>query len=368
MQRLDYYPPHFYQTRPYLKPLLRALDEQGGPGGNTTYEQVFALVTKHVSRAVMDTGAKLDELDPQAFALECRGAMLYNAWRLEGSAIYDFSPSLLEALRHSSLAEVCINDLQYPFDTLYMSFGQQSGFVLESGARVTGAYVYYAPGKALRISLTAPLPEGTPITERGYEIYDLGIKAKHFSVNMEEAVKLALEDDLEDIRAGMETFRHKEDERTRAEVIPTLERLLKTQAAQFDVYRQVVNLVANGLCYASAYLEDIQEIWPVSTPEKLKEKAQGQGKEAQRAASKLLSMGFRKVRYVGADFSDAADAGEPGTVAPHLRRAHWRNQAYGPGNQLRKLVWIRKTRVLGGSVSEEPRIYRDTPSGGHAKA
>lgn len=364
MQRLDYYPPHFYQTRPYIKPLLRAFDEQGG--ADMAYEQVFSQTAKYVSRAAMDMGLKLEAIDSQAFSLECRSAMLYNAWRLEGSVIYDFSPALLEALKHSSLAEVCIDDLQYPFDTLYMSFGPQSEFVLESGAQVTGAYVYYAPGKALRISLTAPLPAGTPLFGRGYEIYDLGIKAKHFPVNLEEAVKLALEDDLEDIRRGLATMRGEKDEPGRPGAIATLERLLETQAAQFNVYRQVVNLVANGLCYASAYQDDIREIWPATTPEKLKDKAQGQGKEAQRAVSKLLSMGYRKVRYIGADFSEAVDD-SPG-VAPHMRKAHWRNQAYGPGHQLRKLVWIHKTRVLGGTVSEEPRIYRDSPKDGHAKA
>jgi hypothetical protein len=364
MQRLQYYPPHFAQSRPYVKALLREIDARMNPGP-FTYDQIFNVTAKAVTNAFADTGAKLDtpDLDPQAFALECRAAMLYNAWRLEGGIIYDFDPRLTEALRHSSLEEVCINDLQYPFDTIYFSFGEQEGFVLESGAPVTGAYVYYAPGAALRISLTAPLPQGTSLLRRGYEIYDLGIKAKHFSANLDDAVKLALEDDLEDIRSALDEMRQRGDARSKEQAVPTLERLLKTQASQFEVFRKVVHLVANGLCYASAYREDVREAWPASTPEKLKLKADGQGKEAQRAASKLLAMGFRKVRYLGTDFADAAE--EPGSVSPHLRRAHWRNQAYGAGMKLRKLVWIRKTRVLGGAPSEEPRVYKDSAPAGN---
>ena len=359
MQRLDYYPPHFAQTRPYVKAFLRDVDERM----KTAYghQDIMGIASKHVANAFFDKGVVPGGagMDPQAFALECRCALLYNAWRLEGGVIYDFDPQLTQALRQSSLAEVCINDLQYPFETIYFAFGALSGLVLESGAPVTGAYVYYAPGYALRISLTAPLAASTPLSARGYELYDLGIKEKHFSVNLEEAVKLALEDDLEDIRSALAEMKTRGDARTRTDTVPTLERLLHTQAAQFEVYSQVVQLVANGLCYASAYRDDVRERWPASTPDKLKQKAEGQGKEAQRAASKLLSMGFRKVRYLGEDFSASAD--ESGSVAPHMRRAHWRNQAYGPGFSQHRLVWIRRTRVLGGAASEEPRIYRDNP-------
>jgi hypothetical protein len=355
MQKLEFFPPHFAQTRPYVKAFLRDVDSRMLQGPYT-YEDIFKVAARHVADAFNVSKLSLEnrELDPQAYALENRQALLYNAWRLEGGIIYQLDRHLTEALRQSSLSEVCINDLQYPFDTIYFSFGAQPGLVLESGAPVTGAYVFYAPGTALRISLTAPLPPDTPLPRRGYEIYDLGIKAKHFGVNLDDAVKLALEDDIEDIRQAIEGLRQGGDTLARREALPTLERVYETQKAQFEMYRQVVHLIANALCYLSAYKDDVKEIWPSSTPASLQQKADGEGKEARRAASKLLAMGYRKVRYMGQQF---AEAERKGGVTPHMRRAHWRNQAYGEQLKLRKLIWIHKTRVLGGAEREEPRVY-----------
>ena len=356
MQRTAYYPQHFAQTRPYLRPFITAVDERMRRG-NYTHRDMFNIAAKQVSSAVFSGHGVTDlsTIDPQAFALECRAAMLYNAWRLEGGIIYEFDAHLTEALKHSSLSEVCINDLSYPFETIYFHFGKAAGFRLTSGEEVTGAYVYYAPGVALRITLTSPKDVNTFRIERGYEIYDLGIKAEHFSENLEVAVVRALEDDLRDIESALTKVRSGKSTATLTVPSSTLEKLPEMQKAQFEVFRQVTLLVANGLCYATAYKDDIKEIWPPSTPEKLKTKASGEDKEAQRAASKLNAMGYQKVRYMGQAFAQASE--ETGAVSPHMRRGHWRNQAHGPSMKLRKLVWIRQTRVLGASASDEPRVY-----------
>jgi hypothetical protein len=71
MQRLQYYPPHFAQSRPYVKALLREIDARMNPGP-FTYDQIASVTAKAITNAFADTGAKLDtsDLDPQAFALE----------------------------------------------------------------------------------------------------------------------------------------------------------------------------------------------------------------------------------------------------------------------------------------------------------
>src|SRR5690606_23423205 len=47
---------------------------------------------------------------------------------------------------------------------------------------------------------------------------------------------------------------------------------------------------------------------------------------------------------------DAAGSGIHRGPRPHVRRAHWRNQAYGPKRSQHKLLWIHPTLVGVGGV------------------
>lgn len=56
---------------------------------------------------------------------------------------------------------------------------------------------------------------------------------------------------------------------------------------------------------------------------------------------------------LGKALREALDAAESGThrgPRPHVRRAHWRNQAYGPKRSRHKLLWIHPTLVGVGDV------------------
>ena len=56
---------------------------------------------------------------------------------------------------------------------------------------------------------------------------------------------------------------------------------------------------------------------------------------------------------LGRALREALDAAESGThrgPRPHVRRAHWRNQAYGPKRSRHKLLWIHPTLVGVGDV------------------
>jgi hypothetical protein len=54
------------------------------------------------------------------------------------------------------------------------------------------------------------------------------------------------------------------------------------------------------------------------------------------------------------------------TVAPHVRRGHWRRQYYGPGRQLVKRIRIAPVLVNAVRSGIAPRVYRlpvaDTPN------
>jgi len=135
------------------------------------------------------------------------------------------------------------------------------------------------------------------------------------------------------------------------------ERLLYMQ--NMSVTLKAMKLVANALLYLSQYPEDSEPAWQEGTPRGYMEKYQRQSADP-KARAKTLSRaqheGFTIIRKVGKLFEQMEAGGEGESPSPHLRRAHWRRQAYGPKLSLRKLMWIRAVRVLGGNQRERPYL------------
>ena len=109
------------------------------------------------------------------------------------------------------------------------------------------------------------------------------------------------------------------------------------------VYKKALDLAVNALCYITAYPDDIKEVWPEGTPINLTLKAEaGSSKEQQRAKSKLAGLGYSPVHLCGQRIvlHSNTNLNEGHHLKTHWRRGHWRNQAYGQGRELRKLIWI----------------------------
>jgi len=135
------------------------------------------------------------------------------------------------------------------------------------------------------------------------------------------------------------------------------ERIISTNY-RYPVYREALKLVVNALCYITAYPEDIGTIWPEGTPSSLKTKADtGIGKESSRAKSKLASMGYVPVHICGKRIEDQrTKISSPTGTHPsaHWRRGHWRNQPYGQGRSLRKIIWMMPVLVVANNQKGEP--------------
>jgi hypothetical protein len=118
-----------------------------------------------------------------------------------------------------------------------------------------------------------------------------------------------------------------------------------------------MKLVANALLYLSQYPEDMEEGWQDGSPRGFMEKYERQDEKArENTLSRARSSGFTRIRRVGRLFEREQDALGGESPSPHLRRVHCRRQAYGPKQTLRRLVWIRAARVLGGTHRERPYL------------
>lgn len=353
-----YYPQHFKTTRPYAKRFMAGIAELVG-ANNINPKTSYNLSAQCILAAYRECGIEpaSPDFNAQGFTVENQATLMYAEWAQRGSAVYAFKEALTQALMATGVSQVTIAELQFPFHCAYFHFGAQPGLTLQSGAAVTGAYVMWAPGQALRLSLTAPLPADRSWSDRWAEVYDLRILARHFDKDIESAIEQALVDDIEDLRQAAKTLTSSENPHISDGAASTY-RFIEAHAANKSTLARCFQLITNALCYLTAYPDDAQITWQDDTPQSLRTKADtAPGKEASRAASKLEAMGYRRVRHIGGEFSDASAHVEAGHVAPHWRRGHWRSQAYGPQMTLRKLIWLRPTRVLGGAASEEPRVY-----------
>ena len=382
MSQAPYFTQHLRATRPYLRQLSEELDRLRAArklSPKWTSPAAFDAVADALKSSGIDVAAPT--FDTRALSMEVQAALMYSQWLVDGSVVYDFNPLLTEALAHSEVKDICVDDLRFPFDAVYFHFGRQESLTLQSGAPICGAFVFYSPGLSLRVTLVAPRAPDTPWHQRYDEVYDLRVLPQHFSKPLRVAIECAIQDDVADLQMAADTIRKEsaqavtkygaasEDDLAVGQLLDlkrrgldAVEQFLSTHIAHHAVYLRCFELIANGLCYATAYRDDVREMWPTNTPEKLRQKADNAPpKESARALSKLNALGFRKVNRVGEAFGAAAENGSAGTVAPHLRKAHWRNQAFGPEMKQRRLRWIRSTRVLGGGADTAERVYEVNP-------
>lgn len=137
MPKPDYYPQHFRRTRPYQKDFMTeatAERERGFTRRNAGSNLAMKAITTAWSRSATPT----PRLSAVKVIPELHGALAFGEWVLGGSVIYEFEPSLVEALVPSDPGEVRLEDLNHPFDTVYFAFGEGHNMAFASGAKVTG--------------------------------------------------------------------------------------------------------------------------------------------------------------------------------------------------------------------------------------
>ena len=333
---------------------LQELSEHGALVPKAAHEQAMQALT----RAHAVRGVSVKSMDLRAFGVQAMQTLAWGQWRMHGSKVYMLTPALRDAFAHSDVSEVRVDDLDFPHTSLYIGFDPQDDLCLDLGWPVDGAYVLYAPGVSMRIVLTSRAPQGVPWFDRVGDTYDLRISAQHFGLDMEAAIDAALADDLNDLRQAHAKMVAQGS--TVPGALQANQTMIDIHLRTRDTLRRVMSLVANTLCYLSAYPEDQQTQWLEGAPARLVEQSQsGPPTQVRRARSKLWALGHTRVTRIGMAFEPEATQGA--SKHPHWRRGHWRMQAHGPAHSLRKLLWIHPVRVTRAGM-EEPDIIRvDVP-------
>lgn len=287
---------------------------------------------------------------------ETQGVLAWSEWALNAKRIVCVAPELTQAFLYSDCGDMCIEDVAPEARAQYVHFemGDEAPILFsDSQVALEGAFVLYAHDTSLRIVLCGRPVARLDVAHAWLERYDLRIKAEHFGRPAQEAIDVALADDLADLRNTAETMRQRGDVRSMAS-IPAADMLMSRMRADHEAYRRALPLILNTLAYLRIEPQDARLAWPPEAPERLVKQLDNElsPKAIERAHSKLWSLGHVPVTYIGGEFARTFQA--PGhELRAHWRRGHWRRQAHGPQLSLRKLIWI-SPMVIGGTGEEMP--------------
>ncbi|NLI93738.1 MAG: DUF386 domain-containing protein [Peptococcaceae bacterium] len=355
---LRYHPERFRVTRPYAKQIVNFFRSNISDGipSMVHLQELSGMIMKKYNEELMKLPFEKRPPDTRQLSKEISYAVQYATFVMYGRNIFHFEPDLTEKFRQTDVDEVPVSALIYPYKVFYMSFGIQEDLDLwHQGYYVDGAYIAALPGLPLQIILSTvrkdvDYKDKTNWITNPDRYYYLALNIDNPEASISFVVDQALEEEIKSHDVS-----HLPDESGVYEIDGQNIMMIdnKHNSAEldisdakqgFNVFKEALRLVINGLCYVTSYREEIKEQWPDETPKLLLERLTNATKNSsrQKIRAELTSLGYTKVNFCGRTISkDKVELISSGKeISAHWRRGHWRNQAYGQGLKDRKLIWI----------------------------
>lgn len=290
-----------------------------------------------------------------------------------GRNIFHLEPELVSLFEKTSIDDLILEDIQLPYEAFFIYFGEEAGIfapdyfddlseITDSPIAIEGAYVnrsfHFARGfeeGSFNITLVPARQAGE---DEALYTYNINFELHaHPSGFIRDGFKSKIMDQYKSIfinpweRRG--ELEWKRIEKIGGKTGKTFEQVKnewspdKGDIAWKSAATNALNIMFNAIVYLTTYQADVVEDYPAFYPQKLVEKTRGPAKQAHRAESKLNSLGFRKVKFIGRGIKQYFKAqAEHGDISTHWRRGHWRRQPHGDRELgLRKLIWIKPTIV-----------------------
>ena len=369
-----FHPERFKQTRRYISSIpersIHNVDDLNYIAGCITEEfnrlqSNTLLNNRDRLGSTNTTGVVHQELDK---------ATLYCAYRESGGHIFDVSGDLTGMFRHTSVDDIPVADLNSPYRAYYVHFGPQSDIPLDGEWLVDGVYVQHEPKAGLLQFVFTTYPEDPKTLLAWHQTpepsFALAIAGDHYDQLLGVAVAATIEERRTHLRDKINRGNTSTVTDTGVELLVNAklqgEHQLAIMERRLSAMQSALELAVNAMCYLTAYPDDIVSDWPVTTPQDtLVKTRKGHPVVRQNNISKLESQGYRKIHIAGRSLRKGPaklDKQEVPGIRTHWRRGHWKRQPHGPGNTLRKMVWIKPTLVNSGDATSEPlsTIYEAT--------
>lgn len=322
---------------------------------------------------------RVEERPEKGRAYSRYGEMLSQvmAYVRAGKQIYDFPAVLAEMFRNTDIDDIALEHVRLPYPSVYLHFGLQRDMPMGDGWFAEGAYFTEirdeSGGRHCNITLACCNEsfERFVAFDRTLEPgYSVALGPDRQTMSLAEALDLYLSDKINYLKtdiASADKFDAEVKQQIAAGLAPPHAISVRSRNSQEELdlllprhesFLKLLRLAINALVYLNAYPDDIETKWPDNTsPSKLRDLAKAKDKKAKtRVLSELAKAGFTPVHLCGRRVQEQIDTQqaaladhEKRTVAMLWVRGHWRHQAHGPGNSLRKIIWrmplLRGTRV-----------------------
>ena len=360
---------HSYVSDYYKKNVPSDTGLLTSEGGNYVTDKIIDELENRISVFPRE---KVKGYPMPTLAVEAEATLSTSFARFEqaGRQIFDFRTELITLFSHTDVNEIPLKSIKLPYRSQYLYFGLQDELEFEAGWFFDGAYVESrGQDGEIQFTLTA-VPEDRKLSKIWFlqpeVFFTQGFVGSTYRESyLEDAIDASFADLIQLLQ----------ERQYNGPKLPFSKEMAKQNIAhhkemensarrRYPVYKAALKLVVNALCYLTAYPVDVEERWPDGTPENmLKNTQKGTPKEQARAKSKLATLGYLPVKFCGKNLTlkklpvvqDGDTLGKK--VSVHWRRGHWRNQPYGTGRTLRKLIWLMP--VLVGNTNSQ------TPENGH---
>lgn len=301
---------------------------------------------EHLEKPVIDRPTREVQ---QLFFNAQEWAPVIGQYELHGRQIFDMSSGLVEMLQETDVRQCTLQNLQLPYPAFYMHFGRQAELkVVGAGGDteyIDGVLVAHAQGDGIQILRFAT----TSIDESGRRVTLPG----HFLSLGDGELQLPVHDAMD---AAVKSFAAEAG--ASPGEFPSAEAFwicLRQRAA--DALKVALPLIVNGLFYLENPPRPPRKVPGAGTPDGLVARWERTPANRRRKLnSKLSAEGYTLVHLVGEEIALSSTQGGGGTVAPHWRRGHWREQAYGQRLSLRKRILIRPTLVNGHDLADPLKV------------
>lgn len=369
-----YFPYRAHKNRPYIAEFLRLPDKERN--WNT-------LVQMSLSRTRREFGDRESINADQKLSQLVHACCMHESWLSNaladffngGQVVFHIYSALKEAFRHSDLGDATARDLKFPFKDSYIHIGTDSGLFFNGGrTQLEGVFLSekeHKDGNSVSMTIVGTLVDDPQHWgERGMESFTFHFGPAEMDLPILDGARKHLEhhgkDPTEDDKFSDLSEFSDDEQKEILESWATQAEERRLNRENIPVVLECVRMVANALLYVSQYPDDMADDYQDGFPAGFKEKIErSQGKVLERNLSKARMSGFTLIKRVGGIFERAMlvdaslNVGDAVGPSPHLRRAHWRRQAFGVGLIQRKLIWIRAARVLGGTARGRPYLISD---------
>jgi hypothetical protein len=287
---------------------------------------------------------------------EANSLIAYCDFFTSGRIIYDFRKTLTFALLSTDAGKVKFSSVKFPYDSFYLHFGDFR-WPDDYALKIEGIYVNKYMSETGELCVNFQPIGGGKFTSP----FNVELDNSHDN----NQVVVNLNDDYADI----DGFFNRESQGFAALVEEVSEVAGGREFADFfgitalDSIKNtlIVKVVINCLLYLSAVPSDVDEVWDDRAPRDVVRRATNSDKNGARDSAErtLNNQDYLKVKLIGRKFSEGAHGHEHHSAkkATHIRRGHFKNQAYGPEWSEHRVIFVPPVLVNSDSGDIPGRIY-----------